>query len=299
MDRITSARVFFEVANCASLTLAAQRLGMSPAMVSRHLAAAEVWLGARLLNRTTRRVSLTDVGQDALATCKQLLDLTYDLEHATRERRLEPQGTLRIATSGAFAEAQLAGAVLDFQKVHSKVRIELLVADRTLDLVEERIDLAVRITNSLDPNLISKPLAQCRSILCAAPAYLEQNGNPVTVDDLSAHVCVGHQHGGGTTYRLAKASQVFDIPIQWCLMTNETFVLRHAVLAGAGIGMLPTYFVSDAVRRGDLVHVLPDYEPETLGIYAVYLSRRHQPLTQRSFVDFLAARFGGGTTPWD
>ena len=167
MDRLTASRVFIEVADRGSLTQAAERLDMSAAMVSRYLAAAEAWLGARLLHRTTRRVSLTDAGQAALPTCRQWLELAEEMRHRAGNRSREPEGKLRVTTAASFAEAQLTTAIVDFQRLHPKVQVELLVVDRAVDLVEERIDLAVRISNSLEPHLVSRPLGRCRSVLCA------------------------------------------------------------------------------------------------------------------------------------
>lgn len=299
MDRLTSARVFIEVADRASLTQAAERLEMSPAMVSRYLAAAEDWLGARLLHRTTRRVSLTDAGQSAIATCRQLLELAEDLRHRAGDRSREPAAKLRVSTSSSFADAQLTQAIVDFQRQHPKVQIELIVADRATDLVEERIDLAVRITNTLDAHLVSRTLTQCRSVLCAAPAYLAAHGLPTSPEDLSAHRCIIRAFGSGTVYRLARGGKTFEIPVAGALVADETAVVRRAVLCGAGIAMLPTYFVAEALARGELIRLLPDCEPESLGVHAVYLSRRHQPLALRLLVDFLAARFGVATPPWD
>jgi DNA-binding transcriptional LysR family regulator len=299
MDRLTAARVFVEIADRGSLTQAAERLDMSPAMISRYLAAAEDWLGARLLHRTTRRVSLTDAGQTAIVACRQWVALAEDMHHRTSDSRREPETKLRVATSPSFADAQLAEAIIEFQRQHTKVLVELIVVDRSVDLVEERIDLAVRITNTLDPHLVSRKLMDCRSVLCAAPAYLEEHGLPTTPDALRTHVHIAHAFGGGATYKLSLDGKTVEIPVSGRLFTNETAVLRRAALSGAGIAMLPTYFVSEHLGRGELLRVLPEYEPEALGIHAVYLSRRHQPLALRLLVDSLAARFDVATAPWD
>jgi DNA-binding transcriptional LysR family regulator len=299
MDRLTSARVFVEVAERGSLTQAAERLDMSAAMVSRYLAAAEEWLGARLLHRTTRRVSLTSAGQAALPSCRQLLELAEDTRQRAGGRGREPEGTLRLTTAASFAEAQLTTAIVAFQRLHPRVQVELLVVDRTVDLVEERIDLAIRITNSLEPHLVSRPLARCRSVLCAAPAYVAEHGLPATLDALKTHRCITHAFGSGATYRFTRDGRSVEVPVVGVLFTNETAILRRAVLDGAGIGMLPTYLVADDLRQGQLVALLPDHEPEPLGIAAVYLSRRHQPLALRLLLDFLAARFGDAVAPWD
>jgi DNA-binding transcriptional LysR family regulator len=299
MDRLTAARVFVSVVEQGSLTQAADQLDMSTAMVSRYLAAMEAWLGARLLHRTTRRLSLTEAGQSALPTCRQLLDLAQDVEHQAGAARREPSGRLRIACSPSFAEAQLAPALVDFQRAHPRVAFALLAADRSVDLAAERVDLAVRITNALEPTLITRPLALCRSVLCAAPAYLRERGQPATPQDLAAHCCMSHAFVSAAQFRLRREGELVELPFADSFSTNETAVLRRAVLAGGGIAMLPTYFVGDDLAAGRLVRVLPEYEPETLGIHAIFLSRQHQPLALRLLVDFLAERFGGPTPPWD
>lgn len=299
MDRLTSVLVFVEVADRGSLTAAADRLGMSTAMVSRHLAAVEDWLGGRLLHRTTRKVSLTDAGQAALPPCRQMLGLADDLRDQTAERRREPTGALRVTSSVSFAEAQLTAALVDFQHRHPLVEITLSVTDQATDLVAERVDLAVRITNQLDATMISRPLARCLSRLCAAPDYLARHGVPASADDLRRHRCVAHAFGIGPQYRFRHAGQAVTVPVDWHFHTNETAVLRRAVLAGAGIGMLPTYALGDDLRAGRLVALLTDHEPEVLGLHAIYLSRQHQPLALRLLVDFLAERFAGEPAPWD
>lgn len=297
MDRLTAMRVFVEVADRASLTQAADQLEMSTAMVSRYLAAAEDWFGARLLHRTTRRVSLTDAGSAVLPACRQMLDLALETQHLAAERSREPAGLLRVTTPGSLAEAQLTAAVVDFQRQYRQVEVMLSVADKPADLVAERVDLAVRITNTLDPAMITRPLAVCRSVLCASPAYLQQHGTPRTADELRQHRCVAHAFGIGKQYRFMRGAELITVPVEWSLHTNETAVLRRAVLAGAGVGMLPTYYLGDDLRAGRLLPLLPDHQPEVLGIHAIYLSRQHQPLALRLLVDFLAARFAG--EPWD
>jgi DNA-binding transcriptional LysR family regulator len=299
MDRLTAVRVFVEVADRASLTQAADHLEMSAAMVSRYLAAAEDWFGARLLHRTTRKVSLTEAGAAALSSCRQLLDISEEVRHIASERSREPAGVLRVATSGSFAEAQLTAALVDFQREHEQVEVMLSAGDKAIDLVAERVDLAVRITNTLDPAMIARPLARCRSVLCASPAYVQRHGMPRTAEDLRQHRCIAHAFGIGKQYRFTRGRKVVAVPVDWSFHTNETAVLRRAVLCGGGVGMLPTYYLGDDLRSGRLVPLLPDHEPDVLGIHAIYLSRQHQPLALRLLVDFLAARFAGEPAPWD
>lgn len=299
MDRLTAVRVFVEVVDRGSLTQAAEGLEMSAAMVSRYLAAVEAWFDARLLHRTTRKISLTDAGLAALPSCRQLLDIAEDVQHLAAARNRQPAGVLRVTSASSFADAQLTAALVDFQRLYEQVEIVLSVSDKATDLVAERVDLAVRITNSLDPAMIARPLASCRSVLCASPEYVQHHGRPRDVADLAKHRCVAHAMGIARQYRFTRAGQEIDVPVSWRFHTNETAVLRRAVLAGAGIGMLPTYYVGDDLRQGHLLRLLEDYEPQTLGIYAIYLSRQHQPLALRLLVDFLVQRFGGAVAPWD
>jgi DNA-binding transcriptional LysR family regulator len=299
MDRLKAVRVFVEIADRGSLTQTAEHLEMSAAMVSRYLFEVEDWFGARLLHRTTRKVSLTDAGVAALPSCRQLLEIAEEARHIASERSRQPAGVLRITSSGSFADAQLTAALVAFQSEYPQVEIVLSVGDKALDLVADRVDLAVRITNHLDPAMIARPLARCRSMLCASPAYLARNGVPLLAEDLRRHRCIAHAFGIGRQYRLTKQGETIAVPVDWSFHTNETAVLRRAVLADAGIGMLPTYALADDLRSRRLIPLLPGYEPEVLGIHAIYLSRQHQPLALRLLVDFLAARFAGDPAPWD
>jgi DNA-binding transcriptional LysR family regulator len=299
MDRLMATRVFVSVVEHGSLTRAAEHLEMSTAMVSRYLATMEGWLGARLLHRTTRRIGLTEAGLSALASCRQLLDLAEDARHLAGAASRIPAGRLRIASSPSFAEAQLADALVEFQQLHPQVNVSLVAADRCVDLAAERIDLAVRITNALEPGLIARQLAVCRSVLCAAPRYVQRHGQPETPDGLLSHRCLSHAFVSATQFRFEHAGKTMEVPVAERFSTNETAVLRRAVLAGGGIGILPTYLVGDDLRLGRLVRILPACEPDTLGIHAVFLSRHHQPLALRLLVDFLAERFGGSAPPWD
>jgi DNA-binding transcriptional LysR family regulator len=299
MDRLTAMKVFVEVADRGSLTQAADTLGLSRAMVSRYLVSLEQWLGARLLHRTTRRVSLSEAGEEALPRCRQLLALSGEVEAVAGTRRREPVGKLRITTSLSLAQAQLTAALVDFQALYPKVEIELYAVDRQVNLVEERTDLALRITNTLEPNFVARRLAVCRSVLCASPAYVQRHGQPAVPADLKAHNCITHAFGNRAEYRLRHGQHTVAVPVRGSMFSNETGVLRQAALAGAGIALLPTYYVVDDLRQGALLRLLPEHEPEPMGIHAVYLSREHQPQALRLLVQYLAERFGGDAPPWD
>jgi DNA-binding transcriptional LysR family regulator len=299
MDRLTAMRVFIEIVDRGSVTAAAGALDMSRAMASRYLEGVEDWLGARLLHRTTRRLSLTDVGEQAISRCREMLELAEEVRAQTSQGGSEAQGKLRLTTTPSFAQAQLAAAVVDFQERHLLVQVDLFVVDRAVNLVEERIDLAIRISNRVDPGLVARRLAICESVLCASPAYLARHGRPTVPNDLRKHRCITHSSGLGPEFKLRLGGQLTTVKADGNLTANETSVLRAAAVSGAGIAMLPTYYVGEDLMRGTLELVLPQYALDPLNIQAVYLSRRHQPRPLRLLIDFLSERFGGASPPWD
>jgi DNA-binding transcriptional LysR family regulator len=299
MDRLTAMRVFAKTVEHGTVSAAADSMGMSRAMTSRYLESLEDWLGVRLLHRTTRRLGLTDAGAQALARCKEMLDLEEDVQAQASQAGTLVQGKLRLTTAPSFAQAQLTAAVVDFQSRHPAVEIDLLVVDRAVNLAEERIDLAVRISNRIDPGLVARRIAMCRSVLCAAPGYLQQHGSPAAPQALRSHRCIIHSTGFAPEYTLRRGDDETTVQASASLTANETSVMRAAALAGAGIAMLPTYYVGDDLAQGRLVQILPDYELQVLNIQAVYLSRQHQPKPLRLLIEFLAERFGGDVAPWD
>ena len=299
MDRFIAMQVFVEIAERGSLTEAGQALDISRAMVSRYLESLEQWLGVRLFHRTTRRVSLTDAGAEALPGCRQVVELTRDIRSAAGARHVEPSGRLRIAASASFAQACLADVIAAFLARYPNTRIELLVQERAVNLVEERIDLAVRIGNQLDESLVARRLGVCRSVLCAAPAYLAASGSPESPEALAAHRCITHAYVGRSELRLRRGGELLKVPVDGVLQTNDPGVAREAALRGAGIALLPTYLVGADLLSGRLRRVLPEHEPEALGIHAVYLSRQHQPQLLRLMLEHLAGLFPGGVAPWD
>jgi DNA-binding transcriptional LysR family regulator len=299
VDRFTAMQVFVQIAERGSLTEAGQALDMSRAMVSRNLESLEDWLGTRLLHRTTRRVSLTDAGAEALQRCRQVLELAGEVKAVAGARQSAPSGRLRIATATSFGQACLADVVAQFLARYPQVEIELLAQERAVNLVEDRIDLAVRIGNQLDESLIARRLGDCHSVLCASPAYVAASGMPVEPESLGSHRCITHAYVGRNELRLRRDGQVIKVPFRGVLQTNESTLARSAALGGAGIALLPTYLVSTDLREHRLVRVLPDFEPEVLGIHAVYLSRQHQPPLLRLMLDHLANYFSAPLAPWD
>ncbi len=175
----------------------------------------------------------------------------------------------------------------------------MIVSDHTVNLVEERIDLAVRLSNRIDPGLVARKLAVCKSVICASPAYLRVAGVPTSPADLANHRCIAHSTAFAPEYRFHLNGQVTVIPVHSTLRSNETSIVHGAAVAGGGIAMLPTYYVGTDLADGVLIRLLPHFALDNLEIQAVYLSRRHQPRPLRLLVDFLQTRFGGDTAPWD
>jgi DNA-binding transcriptional LysR family regulator len=298
MDRITAITVFVEVADRGSLTAAADALSLSRAMVSRYLAALEDWLGVRVLHRTTRRISLTPAGEAALARCRTLLELGEDLRAALASPDDAPHGRIRITCSTSFGLSHLAKAVADYVARYPGTAVDMMLLDRAVNLVEERIDLAIRISSQLDPGLIARKLSVCRSVLCASPGYLARHAAPQRPEDLAAHNCLTHHYVGRHLWHLERDGHRTPVEVDGNLTANDAIALLEAVRADAGIAMLPTYLVAPLIRSGELSAVLPDYRLDVMGIYGVYGSRRQMPLIVRSFLDFLSARFGE-TPEWD
>ena len=284
-------RVFVTVVDLGSQSAAADHLDLSRPVVSRYLAELEAWVGARLLHRTTRKLSLTAAGNETLPRCRQMLELSEDMQAAVGSAGDTPRGLLRISVSTSFGQSQLAAAVTDYVRLNPGVTIDLQMLDRTVNLVDERIDLAIRTSRELDPNLIARQLTVCRSVLCASPAYLREHPAPRQVDGLSQHNCLTHSYFGKSLWHFTCDGEELSVPVQGNISANEASTLLSATLSGAGVSLLPSYQAGVHVQRGDLVRLLPDAEPRVMNIYAVYASRKHMPAALRSMLDFLAQRF--------
>lgn len=298
MDRLTATRVFVEVVDRGSQTAAADALEMSRAMVSRYLGELEGWVGARLLHRTTRKLSLTGAGEQLLGQCREMLALAETMQGVSLARDSAPRGNLRIACSQSFAQAWLVHVLRDFMRLHPQVSVDLLVGSQAVNLVEARIDLALRITNQLDPNLIARQLAVCRSVVCATPAYLAQHGTPQQPQELAQHNCLSYAYFGRSIWEFQRGGEPHAVAVSGKLSANESMVLLEATLADAGISLQPRYSVSALLRSGALVQLLPEYQPQELGIHALYGSRRQMPAALRALLDFLVERLAS-TPDWD
>ncbi len=260
-------------------------------MVTRYLAEMEQWAGARLLHRTTRRLSLTDAGDATLARCRQMLEVAGAMAVAAPEGGDTPQGLLRITCSQSLAQTALAGAVTAYLQRYPRAAVDLQMENRAVNLVEQRIDLAIRITNALEPNLIARQLASCASVVCAAPSYLAAHGTPRRVEDLALHNCLTYNYFGKSLWQFTHQGEVLTVPVSGRLSANESLVLLVATAAGAGIAMQPRYSAAPLIASGQLVELLPAYAPQDMGIYGIYTSRQHMSPLLRTMLDFLLEWF--------
>jgi DNA-binding transcriptional LysR family regulator len=301
MDRFQSLRAFVAVVNAGSFARAAERLGLSRAMMSKHVQQLEDRLGARLLQRTTRRLSLTEAGRAFHARAERLLADLEEAETAVASEGAAPRGTLRISAPVSFGARWVAPALAEFLAAHDGLAGELVLNDRIVDLVEEGFDLAIRIARLTDSSLIARRLAVSRFALVAAPGYLARAGAPRAPADLAKHNCLGYAYAAtGDTWKFVRqgGGASASVRVRGTLTANNGDALAAAARQGLGVAVLPTFQVGDDLRQGTLTCLLEGWEPEALGVHAVYPQNRHLSAKVRAFVDFLAERFGP-TPPWD
>lgn len=292
MDRVTAAQVFVEIAERGSMVAAADALDMSRAMVTRYLAQMEQWAGARLLHRTTRRLSLTAAGEQVLARCRGMLAFAAEMPTLPADDASAVRGLLRVACVQSLAQEVLAPAMTAFLRRHPLAAVDLRIDSRAVNLVEERIDLAIRITNDLDPNLIARRLGDCPSVVCASPAYLAERGRPTRPEALADHNCLTYSYFGRSLWEFADAAgERISVPVGGNLSANEAQVLLVAAEHGAGISMQPLYAARALIEAGRLEALLPGFEAKTLGIHAIFQSHRQMPPVLRALVDFLVTWF--------
>ena len=293
MNRFDAIRAFAQVVESGSFAKAAERLGLSTSAASRHVADLESHLQTRLLNRTTRRVSLTESGR---AFYERSVQLLADLEEAEQEASSAtavPRGTIRLTTSVNFGVRHLAPAIADFLAAHREVRFDVSLSDRIVDLVEEGFDLAIRIGAPGADNLVARKLGETWLVPCASPAYLARRGAPRTPEELAKHDCFTYEYvNPRNQWRFRdRAGNEHAVRIAGSLHSNNGDLLAEVAARGAGIVFEPAFIVGPDVRAGRLVPLLQDYQAPPLPIYAVYPSRKHLSAKVRRFVDFLVARY--------
>src|SRR4051812_19436975 len=249
-------RVFVAVVDLGTQAAAADHLALSRPVVSRGPAEPGGWAGPRLLHRTTRRMSLTGAGNETLPRCRQMLELADDLRATVGAPESAPQGRLRITASTSFGQAQLARVVALYVERHPRVAIDMVLLDRAVNLVDERIDLAIRITNDLDPNLIARRLTVCRSVVCASPAYLRRHRAPRRAEELAQHNCLTHSYYGKSLWHFEQAGEHVAVAVEGNISADQSTAILSAATCGAGVAMLPTYLAAPVIRTGELVALL-------------------------------------------
>ena len=293
MDHFHALTAFVRVVEAGSFARAAERLDRSVSAVSRSVADLEAHLGARLLNRTTRRLSLTETGQAFHERAVQLLADLEEAEAAVGAATLEPRGTLKLTCSTTFGIRHLAPAIAAYAARHPRVRFDVELSDRVVDLVEEGFDLAVRIGAVRSQALIARRIGTTALVCCAAPSYLARRGAPSVPEDLARHACLTYAYSPDrNVWRFTDAGgTVHNVAVTGPAHSNNGAMLSALGVAGLGIHMEPDFVVAPHVRTGALVRVLEAYTPESGAINAVYPSRRHLSAKVRSFIDFIAERF--------
>ncbi len=289
MDRLIAADVFINIVEQGSMTGAANALDMSRSMISRYLSQMEDWADTRLLHRSTRRLSLTPAGEQVLEHCRALLAMAAEVPVAGALDSKAPSGQLRISCSQTFAQEALP-LMQRFLRQHPQVSLDLHVSNDAVNLVEQRIDLAIRVTNELDPNLIARPLGQCRSMLVASPDYLHQAGTPYSPQALADHNCLTYAYFS-SQWQFQQDDARVSIPVKGSFSADESTVLLNAAVEGMGVTLQPWYVALPRVKSGALVQLLPDWQPTTLGVYGLYRSRRHQSAALRAMLDSLVDYF--------
>jgi DNA-binding transcriptional LysR family regulator len=292
VDRLEQLSAFVEVARRQSFAQAARHLGRHVSAVSRAVAALEGRLGVRLLQRTTRRVTMSDAGRDYFKRCETLLAEFDGADAEVRELASSLRGNLRVSAATGAGQSLIAPIVPEFLAAHPLMTLDLQLSNRYVDLVDEGYDLALRVgTLAADSRLVVRRLAPTRRVLLASPAYLERRGSPRTPQQLSDHACLVLDIGQRPRrWELQRGRTHVAIDVTGPLHSNNAFVLLTACRSGAGIGLLPASVSTAGVRSGELRRVLPGWTSLEQGIYAVYPSARFIPAKVRAFVEFVAAR---------
>ncbi|MDX1433590.1 MAG: LysR family transcriptional regulator [Gammaproteobacteria bacterium] len=303
MDTLLAMRLFLQAVQTGSFSAAGRHLDLAPSSVSRRIDALEAELGVRLLNRTTRSLSLTEAGRIYHERARRIV---ADLDEANREvSELDttPRGTLRVSAPVVFGQIHLAPAVAAFTERYPEIRVEFDTEDRLVDVVEEGLDLAIRIASLRDSTLVARKLMDQERVICASPGYLARHGEPRTAAELTAHSClVFHLPGGpdiwrpgGGTWRLEGPDGIEEVAVSGRFQANNAMSLVAAARRGLGLLLVPTWLVNEDLRAGRLRAVLRGYAvlPTTArhGVYAVYPSRRYVPAKVRAFIEFLVEHF--------
>jgi DNA-binding transcriptional LysR family regulator len=290
MDTLAAMRTFVAIVDHGSLTAAAAALGRSPPSVVRALAVLEAHLGARLLARTTRRMSLTVEGRAYLERCRRILADVDEAERSLVDADPEPRGELRVTAPVLFGQRHVAPGVVEFVRRHPRVRVELLLLDRVVDLVDEGLDAGVRIGRLPDSSLTAVPVGEVRRVVVASPALLRRGGGPRHPSELASLPCVEHQAAGGGRWTFREREREIVVRVRGAFSCNQATAVVQACEAGLGFGCFLSYQVQPEVQAGGLRVVLDAFEPPALPVQIVYPSARHASPRLRAFVAFMKAQ---------
>jgi DNA-binding transcriptional LysR family regulator len=297
METFAGMRLFAEVVDSGSFSAAGRRLGLAASSVARAIGTLENQLGVRLLNRTTRKLGLTEAGRLYHERTKRILAEVEEARLSVTQLETAPRGTLRLSVPVSFGRLHIAPALPGFLALHPALRVDLATTDAFVDLVEEGVDLAIRIGELEDSSLIARRLAPNRRVICASPGYLERHGVPAAPEALSGHNCLIYKRRENRSlWRLRDAERIHEIEVRGSLLANNADALHVAALAGLGLTILPVWLVGPDIQRGALSIVLADHQVSAAAldsnIYAVFPHSRHLSAKVRAFVDFLRQRFG-------
>lgn len=288
MDILTCMKTFVAVVDCESFTSAGARLDLSKAIASKYVGILEDHLGTRLLNRTTRRLSLTESGAAYYERCVQILADVDEAEQAAAQLTAVPRGTLKLAMPVSFGTTRIAPLLHGYLQRYPQVRLDIALADRRVDLIEEGFDLAIRVGHLPESGLVARKLTTDRIVCCAAPTYLERHGTPRMPSELAQHACLNYSYSSaGDEWILGQGKNRTAVHIDGPLSANNGDMLRSVALAGAGVIWQPHFIVGDDLRAGRLIELMADQPGPELGIYALYPSRKHLSAKVRTFVDYL------------
>ncbi|WGL17877.1 LysR substrate-binding domain-containing protein [Microbulbifer bruguierae] len=295
MDRIDALNAFVAVADEGGFNKAADKLELSNQLVSKYVSQLEEHLKVRLFNRTTRRVHLTQEGEQCYQFARQILESLADMKSQLGEMQSEAQGLLRISAPVTFATRHLAPLIGEFKKEHPAVGIDLQLNDRKVDVVEEGFDVALRIGKLKSSSLIARRLAPIRLVVCASPEYLQRHGVPQVPEDLKPEHYLRYSYlesssGDSRLMTALKRNRLMSAATS--ISCNNGEILMQAAIAGEGYALQPTFIVGEAIKAGKLNVILPEFAPETLGIYAVYPHRNLLATKLRVFIDFISSYFG-------
>ncbi len=288
LDDLKRMVIFANVVESGSFSAAAQRLGIAKSAISKHVSLLEQNTGVRLLNRTTRSLSLTDIGETYFQNCVRLLEVMEDAKQCTSALQDEPRGMLRVSCPASFGIEHVAPLLNNFLQQHSALNAELLLDDNVVDMTESGIDVAIRVGWLPDSSLRARKLRDASRLLCASPDYIERMGLPKTPEVLAQHEWVIFTRlPTPHRYTFTKNKKSKDIQVKGRIKTNNGNAVRKLVLEGAGISVLSDFLVAKDLKKGKLIHLLPDYRIADAGIYAVYQTQQLQQAKIRKFIDYL------------